>query len=49
MDTMIHEAIHAGLWDLDESAVESLATDIAAMLTKAGFSIEEKAKERLEG
>jgi len=37
LDTIIHELIHAGLWDLDEEAVEELATDITVILDRLGY------------
>ena len=36
-DTLIHEFLHAGLWDIDEEAVEQLATDMARTLWKLGY------------
>ena len=38
LDVFIHEMLHAALWDLDESAIEETATDIAHVLfTKLGY------------
>jgi hypothetical protein len=37
LDVLIHEMVHAALWDLDESAVEELATDITRALTRLGY------------
>ena len=34
LDTIIHECLHAGLWDLDEEAVEELAADLARVIWK---------------
>ena len=34
LDTIIHEGLHAGLWDLDEEAVTELASDLARMIWK---------------
>ena len=34
LDTLLHEGIHAGLWDLDEEAVTELAHDLARMVWK---------------
>lgn len=34
LDTLIHEGLHAGLWDLDEEAVNELASDLARMIWK---------------
>lgn len=48
LDSVIHEMLHACLWDLDESAVLEIASDIAKALTKIGYSIDPKKLERLE-
>lgn len=32
LDVFIHEMLHAAVWDLDETAVEQTATDIARAL-----------------
>jgi hypothetical protein len=37
LDTIIHEAIHAALWDLDEDAVSETSSSIAGLLWKMGF------------
>ena len=38
LDVFIHEMLHAALWDLDESAIEETATDIAHVLfTQLGY------------
>ncbi len=37
MNTIIHEVLHAGHWDLKEDAVEELANDIERILTKLGY------------
>ena len=37
LDTIIHELLHAGQWDLNEEAVEELASDIARVLTALGY------------
>lgn len=29
LDTLIHECLHAALWDLDETAIKEIATDVA--------------------
>ncbi len=34
MEAAVHEAIHAGLWDISEESVEELGADIAAYLIK---------------
>jgi len=31
---LLHEAIHAGLWDLDEETVDELSTDLANLIYK---------------
>ena len=37
LEVLLHEMLHAGLWDLSEEAVEELATDLARELTKIGY------------
>lgn len=37
MDTIIHEILHAALWDLDEEAVHDTANAIAAALWRVGY------------
>lgn len=37
LDTLIHEGIHATLWDLDEEAVVEVARDITNLLWKLGY------------
>lgn len=37
LDTLIHEMLHAAMWDLDESAVHDTAHDIAAVLWRLGY------------
>lgn len=37
LTTAIHEGLHATNWDLDESVVETTATDIAKFLWRLGF------------
>lgn len=39
LDTEIHEALHACLWDLDEEAILEIAGDIAAFLYSSGYRI----------
>jgi len=34
LEVLLHEAIHACVWDLDEEAVAELAADIARMIWK---------------
>jgi hypothetical protein len=38
LDTIIHELLHAGHWDLKEDAVNELASDIARVQTQLGYS-----------
>ena len=37
MNTIIHEVLHAGHWELKEDVVEELANDIERILTKLGY------------
>ena len=37
LEVLLHEALHACHWDLDEEAVYESANDIANMLWKCGF------------
>jgi hypothetical protein len=37
LDTLIHEMLHAALWDLDETAVNDTARDIAVALWRIGY------------
>ena len=37
METIIHEGLHACIWDLDEEAVAETAKDIAACLAKCNY------------
>jgi len=37
LDTLIHEALHAGSWDLSEDSVNELARDIARLLWRVGW------------
>jgi len=34
---IIHESLHACLWDLDEDAVDETANDIASLLNRLGY------------
>lgn len=34
---LIHEMLHAGLWDLDEQAVDEISTDISNVLMRDGW------------
>jgi len=36
-DTLVHEILHAALWDLDEEAVAETATAIALALARCGL------------
>ena len=38
LDTLIHELLHACQPDLEESAVDQTASDIARILTRLGYS-----------
>ena len=42
LDTLIHEALHACLWDLDDEAVEPTAKDMARMLWRLGYRPKEE-------
>lgn len=37
LDTIIHECLHAALWDLGEESIDQAATDIARVLTRLGY------------
>ena len=37
LDTVIHECLHAAFWDMDEEAVEEVATDLARILIRLGW------------
>lgn len=37
MDTIIHECLHAQGWHIDEAFIERASTEIARVLTRAGF------------
>lgn len=37
MEIVIHEGLHACLWDLDEEAVSETARDITALLWRMGW------------
>lgn len=37
LETIIHEALHACLWDLDEEPIEETAESIASLLWKLGY------------
>jgi hypothetical protein len=37
VDTVLHEALHAAFWDLDDEAVHEVAHDLARLLDRAGL------------
>ena len=37
LDSIVHEILHAALWDLDEEAVEETANAISAALWRVGY------------
>ena len=37
LEVVIHELLHAAHWDLDESAVEETAEDLARVLYRLGY------------
>ena len=37
LDSIIHEILHAALWDLDEEAVQDTANAISAALWRLGY------------
>jgi len=39
LETAIHEALHACLWDLDEETVEDVGRDIARFLRRLNFRL----------
>lgn len=41
LETLIHECLHAALWDADEPAVSDTARDVAKVLWKLGYRREE--------
>jgi hypothetical protein len=40
LDTVLHELLHAGAWNLDEEIVSQWATDAARILKKLGWKRE---------
>ena len=42
LNTIIHEVLHAGHWELKEDVVDKLASDIERILTKLGYELNEK-------
>lgn len=50
IEIALHEILHAAQWDLDETAVEEIARDMARILTRMGTSVDVAAvHERLRG
>lgn len=41
LDTVMHEALHAACWNLDEEFVEEYATKTAQLLYRLGFRLVE--------
>lgn len=41
LETIIHEALHACLWDINEDAVDQSAVDLARFLWRLGWRKEE--------
>ena len=37
LEVIIHEALHACMWDIDEEAVDETAHDIARLLWRVGY------------
>lgn len=37
LDTIIHEVLHAALWDLSEEAIAETATDLTIILSRLGY------------
>lgn len=37
LEVLIHEALHAAYWDLDEEAIDEAGIDISKMLWKLGY------------
>ena len=44
LEVMLHEMLHAALWDLDECVVETVADDIAQALWRLGYRKQTKGK-----
>lgn len=42
MEIIIHESLHACLWDLDEVVIEETASDIAKLLIRFGYIRKER-------
>jgi hypothetical protein len=45
LDTVIHEALHAAYWDIEERAIEQTATDLARLLWRLGYRNLDEIKE----
>jgi hypothetical protein len=43
LGTILHEAMHAAHWDLDEEAIDSASDDIAKILWRLGYRRDEQA------
>lgn len=41
LETIVHESLHACLWDLDEEAITATASDISRLLWRLGYRLEE--------
>jgi hypothetical protein len=41
LEVIIHELLHAALWDIDEEAISEAARDIARILWKLGFRFDD--------
>lgn len=44
LETLIHEALHAAFWDMDERAVTEAARDIRKLLWGLGWRLEKRSK-----
>jgi len=40
LENLLHEGLHAAIWDLDEEAVLEIASDLATLLVKAGVTLD---------
>lgn len=45
LEVLVHEALHACYWDLDENAVFEAGRDIAKFLEKMGVTVETKCRQ----
>lgn len=49
LDVLLHEALHACHWDLDEEVIDRTATDLARLLTRLGVKVDvAEAKKRMK-